>query len=184
LLVAATALTLAVGCTRDSFQECNELAPGDLVITEFRGPQGDGDDLAWLEIYNASPQSIDLFGLEVRFRNLTGSTEEPILVRRSIDLASGGYAVLGLVADDESRPSYIDYGFSSDYLASWMSSSAVDLETCGVRIDRAVYDSLPKSGTYSFGGSPPDADSNDVPAMWCTNSTPDGTPQMANPPCP
>lgn len=154
------------------------------MITEFRGEQSPDDDLGqWLELYNASPQTIDLLGVKLRFRNLTGSTETPVLVRRSVTVAAGGYVVLGLVLDDSTRPSYIDYGFAEDFGASWMSSAAVDLEVCGERIDRATYSSLPSVGTYSYGGAL-DIDSNDIPAMWCTNATPAGTPQMANPPCP
>ena len=51
-------------------------------------------------------------------------------------------------------------------------------------IDRAIYDVLPKTGTYSFGTSPPTANDNDVPAGWCTNAMSEGTPKQANPPCP
>jgi hypothetical protein len=91
--------------------------------------------------------------------------------------------VLGLVSDTGERPSYIDYGFGDDFQMSYLSAAAVDLEICGERIDRAVYDILPKTGTYSFGGAL-DGDSNDIPAMWCTNASSPGTPQQANPPCP
>ena len=38
-------------------------------------------------------------------------------------------------------------------------------------------------GTYSLGVAP-DETENDVPAAWCTNPTPEGTPGEANPPCP
>lgn len=177
-------MALAGACARDPFGECADIAAGDLVITEFRGDQNPDDGLGqWLELYNASGHSLDLLGLKLRFRNLTGSTETPVIVRRSVEVAADGYVVLGLFLDDSSRPSYVDYGFGEDFGMAWLSSAAVDLESCGVRIDRATYSSLPKTGTYSFGGAL-DIDSNDIPAMWCTNATPAGTPQMANPPCP
>lgn len=186
LLVAATAIAAAgLGCTRDPATECVDLAPGDLVVTEFRGEQDPEDSLGiWVELYNASGDEIDLAGIKVRFRKKDGSDEVPILVRRSISVAPGAYAVLGLVPDTGERPSYIDYGFSDDFDRTYLPAAAVDVEMCGERIDRAVYDVLPKTGTYSFGGSPPDATNNDIPAMWCTNASSAGTPKMANPPCP
>lgn len=182
LLVAA--MGTAAGCTRDSIGECPSLEPGDIVITEFRGSQTPEDTLGiWVEMFNASPRTLDLEGVKVRFRKKDGSSEVPILVRRSLVVSPGAYVVLGLVPDDDTRPSTIDYGFGDDFHVGYLAAAAVDVETCNKRIDRAVYDVLPKTGTYSFGG-PPDANNNDVPAMWCVNPSSPGTPQQANPPCP
>lgn len=182
LVVAA--LALGTGCTRDPLGECTPLAPGDLVVTEFRGRQTPADTLGiWVELYNASPATIDLEGVKIRFRKKDGSSEIPIIVRRSTMVSPGSYVVLGLVPDDSTRPTYIDYGFADDYKVTFLAAAAVDVETCGERIDRAVYDVLPTTGTYSFGGEL-SADNNDIPTMWCTNPAPSGTPQMANPACP
>lgn len=137
----------------------------------------------WVELYNASGGSVDLEGTKIRFRKKDGSSEVPVIVRRSLTVAPGGYAVLGLVNDDTSRPAHIDYGFAGDFHQGFLPAAAVDVEACGTRIDRATYDVLPKTGTYSL-GSAPTADDNDIPASWCTNATPEGTPQQANPPCP
>jgi hypothetical protein len=184
LLAATVFVTATTGCTRDPVGECPAIAPGDLLITEFRGEQSPEDTLGvWVEIFNASPSTIDLEGLKVRFRKKDGSSEVPILVRRSLQVTPGSYVVLGLVPDDATRPAYIDYGFVADFKMEYLPAAAVDLETCGERIDRAVYDQLPDVGTYSYGGAL-DADSNDIPAMWCTNTSPPGTPQQANPTCP
>ena len=181
LIVAALPLA---GCVRDSVGECTAMAPGDLIVTEFRGEQSPEDTLGiWVELYNASAKNLDLEGVKVRFRKKDGSSEVPILVRRSVIVDPGAYVVLGLISDNEERPSYIDYGFGDDYPVEYLAAAAVDVEMCGERIDRAVYDILPKTGTYSFGGAL-DGDSNDIPAMWCTNDSSPGTPQQANPPCP
>jgi hypothetical protein len=181
LIVATLPL---VGCVRDSVGECTAMDPGDLIITEFRGEQNPEDNLGvWVELYNASAKNLDLEGVKIRFRKKDGSSEIPILVRRTVIVDPGAYVVLGLVSDTGERPSYIDYGFGDDFQMSYLSAAAVDLEICGERIDRAVYDILPKTGTYSFGGAL-DGDSNDIPAMWCTNASSPGTPQQANPPCP
>jgi hypothetical protein len=104
-------------------------------------------------------------------------------VRRSVTVAAGAYTVLGLVPDDQ-RPDYVDYGFFDDFHVTFLSAAAVDVEACGTRIDRATYDVLPKTGTYSLGTNPPTANANDDPAAWCTNMTSAGTPKQANPACP
>ena len=179
----ALALVVLVGCARDPAPaECPDVAVGDLVVTEIRGPQSAGDTLGvWIELY--SGKAIDLEGIKVRFRKKDGSSETDVIVRRSVPVAAGQYATLGLFPDDSTRPSYIDYGMAGDYHDSFLASAAVDVEACGVRIDRATYDSLPKVGTYSLGGAP-SADTNDLPASWCTSATAEGTPQQANPACP
>lgn len=186
VVVGTFAAAMAAGCTRDPAPaECPDVAVGDLVVTEFRGPQTPDDALGtWVELYNASSGSIDLEGVKIRFRKKDGSSEVPVIVRRSLPVAAGAYVVLGLVPDDASRPSNIDYGFASDFHVGFLAAAAVDVEACGERIDRATYDVLPKTGTYSLGVTPPTADDNDVPANWCTNATSEGTPKQANPTCP
>ena len=176
----------AVGCTRDPAPAlCPEIATGELVVTEFRGPQTPEDNLGpWVELYNASSSTIDLEGLKVRFRRKDGSDEVPVIVRRSMDVAPGDYVVLGMVNDDATRPEFIDYGFLGDFHQSFLAAAAVDVERCSQLVDRAVYDVLPKVGTRSLGTNPPDANANDIPAEWCEYDMSLGTPQQPNPPCP
>ena len=159
------------------------------MVTEIGGPQTGQDTLQpWLELYNASGRSVDLLGLKVRFRDPSGASENDTIVRRSLSVAPGAYAVIGL-EDDTMLDSYIDYGIAADFHASWPSSAAIDVEACGKRIDLAQYSSLPKTGTYSLGAQPPTAQANDLPAKWCTDTTINvgsfpGTPQRANTACP
>ncbi len=176
---------LLLGCTRDPLAaSCPDVGVGDLAITEIRGPQ-DQDSLGtWIELYNASGRSVDLEGLKIRFRKKDGSSEIDVVVRRALEVAAEGYVTLGLFADDNTRPEYIDYGMSDDFHVSFLAAAAVDVESCGTRIDRATYDVLPAMGTYSLGG-PPSADNNDLPVNWCTDATNlagtyPGTPQQAN----
>lgn len=177
-------VVILVGCARDpAMALCPELAAGELVVTEFRGPQSP-DDTVWVEIYNASGRSLDLEGLKIRFRKKDGSSEIDVLVRRPLQASAGAYVVLGLVQDDSSRPAYIDYGFAGDFMQGFLPAAAVDVVSCDHLIDRAVYDVLPKMGTHSLGTRPPDANANDIPASWCDNPAPAGTPQQPNPPCP
>ena len=188
LTVAAVALVPAVACTRDTVGECPDVSPGDVVISEFRGAQtGDDTAVIWVELYNTSSGTVDLEGLKVRYRTIDGGTDIPVIIRRPVSIAAGGYAVLGLVPDED-LPEFVDYGFSADFHQGYLAAAAVDLLACDELIDRARYDNLPKTGTYSFGGTPtapmPTFDTNDDPTLWCTNPASTGTPKAANPPCP
>ncbi len=180
----------AGGCVRDPAEaQCPALGEGDLVVTEIGGPQTGRDTLQpWIELYNASGSSVDLLGVKVRFRRISGAGENDTIVRRSLVVPAGAYVVLGL-DDDTARESYLDYGFSGDFHVSWPSSAAVDVEVCNTLIDRAQYGSLPRTGTYSLGTKPPTAAANEVAANWCTDTTANpgsfpGTPQKANTACP
>jgi hypothetical protein len=180
--VPAVVLIAAAGCVRAPAKaECPSITSGDLVVTEIHGPT---DDMVgpWVELYNASGDAVDLLGTKIRFRKRDGSSETDVLVRRSLEVAPGVYAVLGLYPDDDTRPAFVDYGFAADFHDTWLTSAAVDVEACTELVDRAIYDSLPDPGTFSLGSQPPDATANDFPANWCTDAT--GTPQQANNPCP
>lgn len=172
-----------VGCARDPAPAiCPDITAGALVVTEIRGPQDDQDG-PWIELFNASGSTIDLIGTKIRFRRKDGSDEIPVIVRRSLPVAAGDYSVLGLFFDTE-VPAHVDYGFLDDFDGSWLSAAAVDVETCGVLVDRAIYDALPDIGTFELGTMPPDAESNNLSTSWCFDATPAGTPGAANTACP
>jgi hypothetical protein len=173
-----------LGCARDPAPAvCPHAVAGDLAVTEIRGKQSPDDALGqWIEIANTTASTIDLEGVLVRIRRRDGTNEADVLVRRALPLAAHGYAVLGLF-EDTARPSYVDYGFAGDFQESWLSSAAIDVDACGTVIDRATYDALPTTGTYSLGGTP-SADRNDLSPSWCTNPIAAGSPQQANPACP
>lgn len=186
---AALVVILAlVGCERDPIDGCPDLAEGDLVVTEVRGPQSPDDMQGpWIELFNASSQTHDLIGAKIRFRRKDGSSEVPVLVRRALTIAPGEYLVLGLFFDAEPlqpRPDHVDYGFLGDFDGAWLAAAAIDLETCGQRVDLATYDVLPGTGTYSLGTSPPDAETNNLSTSWCFDPNPAGTPGAANTACP
>jgi hypothetical protein len=179
-------VVIAAGCVREPVEQvCPDIAGGDLVVTEVRGIQNPEDPVGsqWVEVYNASGKQLDLIGTKIRFRRKDGSSEVATLVRRSLPLAAGAYVVLGKGIDGE-QASHIDYAFGFDFADTWLGAAAIDVETCGVLVDRAVYDTLPRTGTFSLGTNPPNADANDLPAEWCEDPTPAGTPKQANAVCP
>lgn len=174
-----------MACARDPVDAiCPDVDEGALVVSEVRGPQSPEDTNGpWVELYNATGASIDLEGTKVRFRRKDGSSEIPVLVRRSLPVAAGDYVVLGLFSDID-RPAHVDYGFLDDFSGSWLAAAAIQIDTCGERVDVAVYDVLPDTGTFSLGTDPPDSTSNDLAASWCTDAMSAGTPGAANTVCP
>jgi hypothetical protein len=179
--VIALILVLAAGCTREPVDNCPSIAAGDLVVTEVRGDE-DLNNGTWVEVFNASGRTLELEGAKFRFRRPDGGAEFPVLVRRPLTVAADDYIVLGKFAPSD-LPDHVDYGFLEDYDGTWLGAAAIDIETCGERVDLAKYDVLPAVGTYSLGAAP-DAEANDLSSSWCFDPTPDGTPGAANTPCP
>jgi hypothetical protein len=187
MLVGAIVLS---SCVRDPVAAvCPTQDVGALVISEVRGDQTSSSDTLgqWVEIYNASNSSIDLAGLTLRIKRKDGGATSTILVTKSIELASHGYATLGRFADDGSKP-YIDFGYDNQVTAGLYTSGAIDLLSCETLIDRVIYDGLPRTGTYNLSpaSGAPTATNNDQSTSWCTDATAGaaGTPKGANHPCP
>lgn len=173
-------LVVLAACARDPIDDCPDLAGGQLVVTEVRG-DADLTTGPWVELFNAGAGSVDLEGARIRFRRRDGSSEIPILVRSPLPVAAGDYVVLGRFPTG--APDFVDYNFADDFDGTWLAAAAIDVENCGELVDLAQYDVLPDVGTFSLGGAP-DAEANDLPAAWCNDPTPNGTPGAANTACP
>lgn len=185
-----------VGCVHDPLEiSCPELGPGDLVVTEIHGPQSGEDRYGeWIEVFNSSDKTVDLSGLAVRLIKLDGSSSEKLLVRTPVSLESGKYGVFGRQFPG-SEPDYVNYGYSEDVDRDIYDTGAVELSSCGVVLDVAVYRNLPSRGSFALSGAidPPDAEANDDELNWCRDTLEDedteqfgirGTPQKENPVCP
>lgn len=196
LILAATG---AIGaCVRPPLPEvCPDLAPGDLVLTEYRGPQT-GSYRQWIELYNASDAPIDLAGISLHFEPLDGGEGSRFLVRdEDLVIEPGAYVVLG--GGDPARFDYIDYDFTVDYHSSTNpdeprelpSGGFVAVYSCDREIDSVLLRGLPEEGTLFWPGTP-DAAANDDSTTWCvddftvsnTGTGKRGTPGEANPACP
>jgi hypothetical protein len=179
----------ALGCAAEYEAEvCPTVRVGDLVVTELRGPGADLDR-DWIELANVSGGALDLRGLHLRLRNLDGSGEDTIIVRRALPVAAGDAVVLGGY-DQRAQPAHIDYGWQPDFTTASGSVVAskhlpeggvLDVLACDVLIDRVQWPSLPSDGTRSLGLTPPDAAGNDNAAAWCDVAS---TPGAGNSPCP
>lgn len=198
------------GCDRELEPElCPDVAEGGIVVAEIRGkqsvkrtpepvnqtiPDPYGE---WIELYNASGAAQDLYGLQLRFLTLDGSSEGTVIVRRSLSVAAGDRAVLGYYPDDDALPAHVDYGWFPDFknssggAASLYPTGVIDVYACGVRVDRVRPDGLPTDATWAFPVEPPDAAANDDVLTWCDDGTgatdteyAPGTPGESNRPCP
>lgn len=147
---------------------CPNVEVGELVISELRGT----DPVYYLEVYNASGKTVDLQGLVIHIR----STGSDILVRESIELEAGGYAVVAPGTPGDT-PLWIDYGFGTDATASFLpeSTTTIELDACGEIIDEMSYDAyqLPVDATLACASNGlPSADDNDDSQLgcWCLSS--------------
>jgi len=188
------AFVALLGCERDPrVAVCPELGPGDLVVSEIRGDQSGSDDELgeWIELYNASSQSIDLKGVAVVVQRLDGGSNARLVFRRDVIVDAGEYAVLGRFFDlPELLPAYVSYGYSEDFDSSLYDTGAIEIYACGTLTDQLIYRNLPSTGTYAFDGAlDPDAAANDDADLWCTDAVSgvplaSGTPGERNPACP
>lgn len=184
-------------CVRDPLEiECPSVSVGQLVISEIRqGGQLNGDTYGqWIEIYNATGVAVDLFGAELLIRRLDGGSEGRILVRTdNVTVPANGYVVIGSFPADM-LPEHVNYGYRLDFDSDLYDDAAIDLDSCGVQIDRVVYHDLTGIGTLALdGAADPDATTNDDEGSWCVDdrdTMPDptmlgipGTPGERNPSC-
>lgn len=194
--IAAAALLLVSACSRDPLEvPCPQVAAGEIVVTEIRGPQSGDDDYGeWIELYNASGGSLDLQGALITLTTLDGSTQGEILVREpDVSVPGGGYVVLGRSLPGE-EPEHVDYGYAQDFDRELYDSAAIDVFDCDELVDRAIYRNVPRTGTLALDGKidPPTAEANDDESSWCVDDTEDamseesgirGTPRERNRPC-
>lgn len=175
-------LGLTAGCVRAPAEaQCPAVAPEELAITEVRGPGRGG--APWIEVW--AERELDLQGLRLRVRRPDGGAEQVALVRSSVVVDAGGYAVLAAAGAELAPASYV---FAEEL--PWFPTAALQLESCGETVDRMFHPVLPENGTYSLGR--PEAGGsfamhNDRAAAWCLDTQGAGallgTPGQENRPC-
>ena len=158
------------------------------MVTEIRGPQ-DGTWGEWIELYNATDETLDLRGLRGSFERLSGAeiqgeSELTFIIRDSLVLEAGAYVVLGSRPLSMDAPE-IDYSFSADFRrepeqveasggtvilpesenanpVAFFGNARLSLFSCERVIDSVDLRTLPRQGTLSFDGARvPDAGDND-----------------------
>jgi len=203
-LVRVAVVCAVHGCARDPepLYGCHDLEPGDVRITEIRGPQAVADNRGqWIELANLTGEVIDLGGVAIDIEQLNGDGKGRWLVRsRSALVDAGGFFVMGHHGPNpDDVPPFIDYSFFTDWFTeaptisltlpdgttfempvfgsesatkSVYDEARLKIDACGVELDSVVYRGLPNNGTHSL----------DVATMtWCSDETPaedDGGPQF------
>ena len=164
--------------------------PGDLVISEYLPrpdavPDASGE---WVEVYNASGDTIDLLGFELHDDGVDSHViATPVLV------PSGARVVLGRNSDYTNNGGVlVAYEYSGFTLEDTIDQ--VVLSFGAVEVDRVEYDWTGELLGHSASLDPalgdPDDLANDVQANWCGSSMPlvspgsdFGTPGGANDSC-
>lgn len=177
-VAGASWVGLLGGCERDMLTAiCPEVAPGQLVVSEIRGPQ-DGVDTygQWIEIYNSGEAGVDLAGLKMRITRLDGSGEHSFMIRAdSLPLAAHDYFVMGRFPPD-APPVHVDYGYGDEVSSDLYADGILELVVCGDVMDRVIYHDLPTVGTLSLDGSQvPSVEANDDESNFCTDDADVGT---------
>jgi hypothetical protein len=182
------------GCGREAvvgISLCDELTPGDLVVTEVHAnPDGSDGQGEYIEIFNATGGSLALDGLTLMASRADGaSPKSHRFIGASIE--GGGYFVVGNAPVD-SMPAHVDYSYGNT-LGSLRNSDAVLAIRCSdMLIDRVSYERTVDGRALELDGRlAPDHELNDEANHWCT--TPEGvrevsagnfgTPGAVNSPC-
>ncbi len=182
------------GCGRDAVgaaSVCDELEPGDVVVTEVQAnPNGsDGVD-EYIELFNPTGSLLALDGLTLVVSRADGASPKS---HRFMDasISAGEYFVVGN-APAGSMPAYVDYSYGSA-LGSLRNSDGVVSVWCGdTVIDQVGYERTIDGRALELDGRlTPDHELNDDASYWC--ATPEGvnevsagnfgTPGAANSPC-
>lgn len=169
--------------------------PGDLVITEImQNPAFVDDTFAeYVELYNASSNTLDLNGLVLRD---DGADSHTIANGGALLVAPGEYIVLGRNANTAMNGGIaVDYQYASFQLGN--GDDEVVLATAGgTEIVRAAYDGGPTwpdptGASMQLNPSMLNAAASNMAAAWCTSTvaisgtnTDLGTPGAANSACP
>jgi hypothetical protein len=121
----------------------------------------------WFELYNATPQPIDLTGLTVTHSRSDGSRPNTHTMRPAT-IQPGQYFTLGN-ADPDRVPAYVDYGYGDDLGDLFNTLGGTLAVACGDQeIDRADYGDVKQGHARELTAAVrPDYTLNDDPTQWC-----------------
>ncbi len=182
------------GCGRETVVAdtvCDDVAPGDLVVTEVHAnPDGSDGEGEYIEVFNATGGLLALDGLMLAASRADGASPK---AHRFIGASIEGrdYFVVGNAPVD-SMPAHVDYSYGKT-LGSLRNSDGVVSIRCGeMLIDQMSYERTVDGRALELDGRlAPDHELNDEAGHWC--ATPEGvnevsannfgTPGATNSPC-
>jgi len=191
--VACVVLVMGA-CAREELVatgRCDQVAPGDLVITEVHAnPDGSDGDGEYVELFNTSGRLLALDGLTLASSRSDGTgSKSHRFLGASVDAQD--FLVAGNAPLD-AMPPHLDYSYG-DTLGALRNSDARVSIRCGEQlIDEASYERTADGRALELDGRfAPDHELNDDWTRWCT--TPEGvdevspgnfgTPGTVNSPC-
>jgi hypothetical protein len=170
----------------------DDLAPGDLVVTEImQNPDAVSDgDGEWFEIHNPTSSDIDLDGMLI---SDDGTNNH--VVGSSVIIPAGGYVVFAINGDDVFNGGLgADYAWSGYTLSNGDDEVSLEHPTTGVVFDVVRYDGGPvwpdpTGASMQLDSGILDATGNDDGGNWCEADTAYtsgdlGTPGAPNTACP
>ncbi len=188
-------LLLVLGsCGREELgaaSACDDLAPGDIVITEVHAnPDGRDGEAEYVELFNASGELLSLDGLSLVTGRSVGTGESSHRFFEA-SMAPGDYLVVGNAPFD-AMPPHLDYSYGSTLGSLRNSDALVSVRCDELLIDQVIYERTSDGRALELDGRfAPDDELNDDAARWCT--TPEGvsefsphnfgTPGAPNSPC-
>ncbi len=198
--------SLVTGCMVDALpQECPQVEPGELVVSEMRGDQADAADTRgqWIELRSRAASETDLRGLLIEIFD-PSVTDIDARLQRGLVRTEPGEAMLlpdqlfvfGIQVDGSLPTSeYEFYSIADLGFGLPAGQGRVRILACEQEIDAFTFPALPQLGTLAFDGALDlTAESNDDIESWCDDVTaappgdplvgPPGTPGQDNPPCP
>jgi Lamin Tail Domain len=182
------------GCGRETVvadSACDDLRPGDLVITEVcANPDGSDGAGEYIEVFNARANLLPLDGLTLIASRSDGTGSEAHRFTGA-SIAAGTYFVVGNAPVDE-MPAHVDYSYEGTLGSLRNADGAIAIRCGEVIIDQVSYERTVDGRALELDGRlAPDHDLNDEASHWCT--TPQGvrevspgnfgTPGATNSPC-
>lgn len=157
---------------------CDDLSPGDLVLTEVHAnPEGPDADGEYIEIFNASGARRSLDGARLVTSRNDGASEHAHRFAGLVSIGPGEYFVAGNTSADP-VPDYVDYSYGSA-LGSLRNTDGVVSLWCGEQlIDQMGYERTTDGRALQLDGRlVADHERNDEAAIWCI--APEGTPELS-----
>lgn len=199
-LCSSWALAMTIGCAPNlparPDAQCQNVAAGDLIVTEFMAdPAGSDTGKQYIELYNTTDRAIDLTGLSL-FQSLSDGSRLNAIVLHDAQIPAHAFFVLGDTGNDvNARPAYVNYGYGSALGALRHENGRLGLR-CGVAvIIETTYTKVTAGHARELDGATvPNAALSLVGSNWCDATEPlsglepegenYGSPGAANPACP
>lgn len=168
----------------------NGIDTGDLVVTELMYDPAavDGDFGEYIELYNASADTLELTGLSVEDGDGDGTT-----VTEALSVSAGGYVLLGASANTSANGGFEpDHVWATDSVKLGNDGDTVTVKFADTVIDEVIWleETTPGAEGAAIGLNPAklDAASNDEMGNWCAQTSSYGegdlgTPGAANDSC-